>query len=109
MNMRDEYVAKMKAKLDEWKAQIDELEAKARRAKAQAAQKHQERITELKGKRDEAQEKLEEIQGAGEDAWESLKSGAEQVWENVTTILQKARTPSSRGCKTISNHFPTRP
>ena len=91
MSTRDEYVAKMKAKLDEWNAQIDELEAKTRRAKAQAAQKHQERIAELKRKRDEAQEKLEEIQGAGEDAWESLKSGAEQVWENITTTLQESK------------------
>ena len=27
----------------------------------------------------------------GEDAWESLTSGAEQVWENVTAILQESK------------------
>jgi TMP repeat len=34
---------------------------------------------------------LAEIQRAGEDAWESLKSGAEQVWENIKTTLQESK------------------
>jgi uncharacterized coiled-coil DUF342 family protein len=88
---RDEYVAKMKAKLDEWNTQIDELEAKARQAKAQVAQEHQERIVDLKRKRDQAQEKLKEVQEAGEDAWKTLTSGAERVWENMASTLRESK------------------
>ena len=97
MNTRDEYVAKAQAKLDQWNAQIDELEARARQAKAQEVQKHQERIADLKRKRDEAQQKLEEIQGAGEDAWGSLKSGAEELWQDLTTTLQESKNAFFEG------------
>ena len=74
MSTRDEFVAMLKAKLDGWNAEIDELEAKARQKKAQPDQRYAERVAALKQKRDEANDKLNEIQGATGDAWENLKS-----------------------------------
>ena len=99
MATRDEYVAQMKVKLDEWNAQIDELEAKARQARAQAAHKHQERIAELKRKRDQAQGKLKEIQAASEGAWEGLKLGAEQIWDDFKSTLQVSKEAFFEGLR----------
>ncbi|MEZ6097717.1 MAG: hypothetical protein R3E01_01975 [Pirellulaceae bacterium] len=91
MSKRDEFVAQMQAKQEEWNAEIDELEAKARKQKAQTTADHHARLAELKGKRDEAAEKLQEVRNASEDAWESLKSGAEQIWDDLKQTFQKAK------------------
>lgn len=91
MTTKNEYVAMMQAKLDEWNAHIDELEARARKAKAREAQQRHARIAELTRKRDEVRAQLEKLKQAGEDSWESLKAGAEQVWNDVTTTLQQSK------------------
>ena len=44
MLTKEEYVSQMQAKLDEWSAEIDELEAKARKKQAQATQGYNERF-----------------------------------------------------------------
>ncbi len=99
MGTRDEYVTQMKAKLDEWNAEIDGLEAESRKAKAQARQQFAAQIATLRGKRDEAQAKLNELQGASEDAWEGLKSGVQQMWEDFTNTLKECKDAFSEGLR----------
>jgi uncharacterized protein YdeI (YjbR/CyaY-like superfamily) len=91
MTTKDEYVAMMQAKLDEWNAHIDELEARARKEKARAAQLRHERVAELTRKRNEVQTQLQKIRQASEDGWESLKAGVETVWKDVTTTFQESK------------------
>lgn len=91
MSLKDEYIAKLKAQLDEWSAEIDELEVKAHLAKADAKDKYQEQLAVLKTKRDEAKSKVNELQGAAEDAWEELKKGGEEAWEAITKAVAEAR------------------
>jgi len=40
--------------------------------------------------RDEAAAKLQGISAASDDEWEDLKTGTEQVWDEVRTILRDA-------------------
>jgi hypothetical protein len=47
-------------------------------------------ISALQLKRDEAAVKLQGISAAGDDEWEDLKTGTEQVWSEVRTILRDA-------------------
>jgi uncharacterized coiled-coil DUF342 family protein len=91
MSTKDEYVAKMKAKLDEWNAQLDELAAKARQVEAQMRPKYEAQIAELTRKRDAAREKLNDLAGATEDTWQTLQQGAEQVWDDFKGTLQKCQ------------------
>jgi hypothetical protein len=44
----------------------------------------------LQLKRDEAAVKLQGISAAGDDEWEDLKKGTEQVWGDVRTMLRDA-------------------
>lgn len=91
MSRKDEFVAKLKAQLDEWSAEIDELEVKAHLAKAEARDEYQEQLSMLKARRDEAKGKIAEIQGAAEDAWEELKKGGEDAWDTIRKALAEAR------------------
>ena len=89
---RDAYVQKIKAKLDEWNAEIDRLEAQARQKEADAQTRLQEQIDQVKAKRTTAEEKLDDVRQAGGDAWEDLKSGLELATEAVGDALRSARS-----------------
>lgn len=90
MSNRDQYVAKMKAQLDQWNADIDKLEAKAKETEADVRIEHQEEIEAIKAQRDQLVDKLEEVENASEAAWEDIKTGAESAWNSLDNALQSA-------------------
>lgn len=90
MNKRTEYVETLSAQMVEWEAQIDQLKIKA--TSSTSAEKHEyfNEIAALQKKRDEAALKLQGISTAGDDEWEDLKNGTEQIWGDFTTMLGNA-------------------
>jgi len=92
MTTRHEYIEKFKEKLDEWDTDIDELEAKAQKAKAGMKNELDDQITSLRLKRDLASLKLSEIKDASEEAWEDVKGGAEDAWADLKDAMGKAKS-----------------
>ncbi len=92
MTTRHEYIEKFKEKLDEWDTDIDELEAKAQKAKAGMKNELDDQITSLRLKRDLARFKLSEIKDASEEAWEDVKGGAEEAWADLKDAMGKAKS-----------------
>ncbi|HDQ46135.1 MAG TPA: hypothetical protein ENN17_11680 [bacterium] len=90
MEDRKIFIDKMSAKLKEWDAEIRKLEAKADTVKADAKAGYLRQIDELRGRKEEARQKLEEIREAGEEAWEDLKEGAEQSWKILGDSVRNA-------------------
>lgn len=90
---RDQYVEALKTKLDEWNREIDALSAKADEVKADLGEKYREEVAELRRKWAAADEKLDELRRSGEDAWEDMKDGAEEVWD---TLGRSVRSMISR-------------
>ncbi len=90
MNDREVYIDKMKAKLDEWNADINKLQAKANGAEADMKQKYDQEIQHLKEQREEAADKLAELQKAGDGAWKDLKSGMEDAWNSLGKSVDSA-------------------
>ena len=90
MEDRKAYIDKMAAKLKEWDAEIQKLEAKADAVKVDVKTDYRKQIDELRGKRAEAQQKLNEIKVAGEGAWEELKAGIENSWKIMGDSLKSA-------------------
>jgi len=91
MSLKDEYLEKLKAQLDEWSADIDVLEARAKQAEANARVKYDEQLTILKAKRDEAKAKVAEIHGSTGEAWQELKKSGEEAWEVLKKGFEEAR------------------
>ncbi len=89
---RDAYVKKVQAKLDEWNAEIDRLEAKAESAAADARVQYEEQIAKAKASRDDLRQKLGEIRKAGDEAWQELKSGLDQAWDSLSAAVKSARS-----------------
>lgn len=91
MSLKDEYVEKLKAQLDEWSADIDVLEAKVRKADAELRIKYDEQIATLKDKREDAKVKLGEIQSSAGEAWKELKKGSDEAWDAIKHAIAEAR------------------
>jgi chromosome segregation ATPase len=92
MNSRDEYIRKMQAKLEEWNTEIDRLSAKADEVTADVKNEYRGQIELLKGKQAAARQKIEELQHAGEGAWEDLKSGVDMAWTAIGEAIDSARS-----------------
>lgn len=90
MDKRTEYVETLSAQMVEWDVQIDLLKDRAKSATPEALSDYSSAIAALQLKRDEAAAKLQGISAAGDDEWEDLKTGTDQIWGEVTTILRDA-------------------
>ena len=95
MEKRDAYQQKLQAQLDEWSADIDKLKAKTNKASAQAQIEHKEQIADLQSKREDAVKKMQQLQQAGEDSWEEMRSGLEAAWNDLAVAVKSARSKFS--------------
>jgi uncharacterized coiled-coil DUF342 family protein len=87
---RKAFIDKLTTQLREWDAEIDKLEAKAQKAKADVKVEYNQQVQELKQKRDAAQNRLAEAIKAGDEAWDELKSGADKAFDEMKFALEAA-------------------
>ena len=90
MSTRDAYVAKMKAALDEWNAELSKLEARAASAEADAKLRYEKQIEALREQREEARAKLRELESASDAAWRDMQRGAEAAWSSMNQAWRDA-------------------
>jgi predicted nucleic acid-binding Zn-ribbon protein len=94
---RDAYVRKLKARIDEWNAEIDKLAANADHADAEAKIEYHKQLEDLRAKRRDLEKRIAEMQQTGERAWEDLKQGLENSWEILKKSMIKAKSEFERG------------
>ncbi len=90
MTTRKEYIEKLKARIDLWNAKIAEAEARFGEAEADAKLAGKEELQEMRAMCDEAQEKLNEVQSASEDAWQDMKGGVRAAWNSLESAFETA-------------------
>jgi chromosome segregation ATPase len=90
MSDRDQYIEKMKARLDEWNADLAKLEAQARSAEADMKMQYDRQIEELRRQRDQAEKQLRELRTAGDESWERLRKGMEAAWDDMSRAFRDA-------------------
>jgi hypothetical protein len=90
MTARDSYVRKLKGQLDHWNAELSKLEAKAKRPMAGMKDAYEKQLKELRGRRNVVQRQMEEIQKAGDHAWDQLRAGADAAWKAMDASIAKA-------------------
>ena len=79
MSKRDIYVEKMKTQLDQLNTKMDNLQAGAEEAKAEAKDKYKVEMAKLRHQSKLAKGKLEELKAAGEDTRETLVSEMDKL------------------------------
>ncbi|MBQ0745264.1 MAG: coiled coil domain-containing protein [Marinobacter sp.] len=90
MSDRELYRQKRQAQLDEWRAEVAKLRARASGASAGTQLEMRKKIKELESKIDEGKAKLSQLAEASDDAWESLKDGVESAWDTLKSAVGDA-------------------
>jgi chromosome segregation ATPase len=90
MNERELYRRKQQAQLEEWRADLDKLKARAAREDAEAQLSLSEQVKTLEVRIEEQQAKLSRLAEASDDAWESVKEGMETGWDSVKSAFSDA-------------------
>lgn len=84
MSKREEYIEKLKNKIDEWDKDIEQLEVKARQASEDMRHKWESRKLELEEKRADMQGRLERLRNSADDTWNDLKQEIDQAWDTLS-------------------------
>lgn len=90
MSDKELYQQKKQAQLDEWRAELDKLKAKASGVSADAQLEMNKQIKGLESKVAEGKTKLLQLAEAGDDAWESIKDGVESSWNTLKSAVEDA-------------------
>jgi len=83
-------------KLNEYKEEIDKLQAKAEKMGGDAKAKADEQLTALDQKREVLAEKLKELSSSSGNAWEQLKTGIDAALEDLGNAYKKAAAEFSK-------------
>lgn len=87
---REKVLGKMEKKLKTWDKEIEKLRGKADKLGAEAREKVNIQVEELRAKQGAARKKLQETRKAGEEAWMELRSGAEEALDDLKKAVEKA-------------------
>jgi uncharacterized coiled-coil DUF342 family protein len=90
MKSREEYIDKMSKELKEWSAKIDELESQFGTVSEGMKSAYEQRILDIKEKRDEMSRKLQEVRGASGDAWKTLTTGMDKAWDDFKDAFKSS-------------------
>lgn len=85
---KDAYLQRLKAKLDEWKAELDKLTAKAKQADATVRIEIQKEIDTLREQRAKLEGKFEEVRQSSEAAWRDIRSGIDRAWSALSDAVK---------------------
>ncbi|MDX1795504.1 MAG: coiled coil domain-containing protein [Hydrogenovibrio sp.] len=92
MSKKDAYENKLRAQLEEWRAEIDLLKAKAHKAEANLQIDYYQKIEELNASMETARKKLSELEDASGGAWEDIKIGLENAWDDLEAAIDSAKS-----------------
>jgi rubrerythrin len=89
MEKKEEYREKLQAQLKEWKAKIDTLESRASTLSSEVKADMLKEIEELRRKKVVVNERWNELQKAGGEAWDTMKEGVEKAVTDLKHALDK--------------------
>lgn len=88
MSDKELYKQMLVAKLEEWKADLDKLKAKAKGADAGVQLKMKDKIASLDNGLQKCADELSKLDKAGNDAWLSLKHDLDSTWDSLKTAFK---------------------
>lgn len=94
---RDANIQNLKAKIDEWNAELERLTAKANQAEGEVKAGYHQQAEELRAKRKGIEQRIEDLKDASDSAWEDLKQGVETSWEKWKESFSRAKNEFEEG------------
>ena len=88
---KEEYISRLKAKMDELNKDLDKLTDEAAQAEGGLKEEYQQQMLDLRKKLKELEGKLAAVQDSGESGWEDLKQGMEKSWATWKKSFSRAK------------------
>ena len=88
MSGKDEYLAKLKAQLDEWHEDMERLKERAGAVSDDTKVKIHDEIAELRAKWDEGHAKRQELLNTADEKWDAIKDDAEEKWDELKVAVK---------------------
>jgi hypothetical protein len=95
MMTREIYVEKLKSRLDRWNAYLGKLERKAGELEGEVKTSFEEKLKDIRSRRDLVVEKLSQISSAAESAWMSLRRETKEARGKLVDAFSKAHVQIS--------------
>lgn len=92
MTDKRDYEKKLERQLNEWKDEIRRLNLKADKAQSNMKNEYMREIKTLKNKQQTFEQKLSQLQSAGEDSWKNLRQGLDRAWSDLGQAIKSAKT-----------------
>jgi hypothetical protein len=89
MESKATYQKRIESRLAKWKTAIDGLKTKVEQAEVDTKAKLNDQLDRLNDKRARAEKLLKELSATSQDAWEQIRSGVEQGWNEITRTAKK--------------------
>ena len=93
---KDQYLGQLKKEYDElnfrWSRERDKFEADLQHESADVRKEYEAKREEYRKYRSDLQEKIVDLEVAGEDAWEDLKAGVELAWDSLGEAVKSAKS-----------------
>ena len=90
MDTRQTFHDRFKVELGEWGSKVDALRDQAAKAEANAQAKVKPHVEQLQTRLEHARERLTEIAGSTDEAWDKLREGFEKSWLDLKTAFDAA-------------------
>ncbi|HXI70222.1 MAG TPA: hypothetical protein VNN22_07680 [Verrucomicrobiae bacterium] len=90
MSLKNAYREKMEAQLEEQRARLELLKARAKVAIADGKIMAYEELADADQKLDALKARLKSLTDAGGDAWQEMKSGVENAWDDLSESCKNA-------------------
>jgi TolA-binding protein len=78
---RNEFISKMKDRLDQLDEEIETMKGKGEKMDAEARKEFESRMHDLREKRREAKRKINDLYAASEEKWQQLMDETEHAWK----------------------------
>lgn len=85
---RKDYIARIKAKLDEWDDELEKLEERAKEVSGDAVEHWERHKMELQEVLVEMQDRIDELRDNAGEAWNETKEGLDKAWLRVSKDLE---------------------
>jgi gas vesicle protein len=84
------YIARLEAELQHWSAWIDDLATTLGPMSTDAKAELERQLADLRGRREKARVKLEELRTHGGAAWQDLVAGVDRAWQELRQGVENA-------------------
>lgn len=97
MTNRADFTEKLKMQLDDVNAHLDTWQSKAEDSAAEARQRYDTHIENLRNQRDTATQKLADLQGISDDGWAGMQGGVQTALDSLHDAFIKAKSTWNGG------------